>query len=175
MKILILFILLPCAVFSQKKESHGYGFIGPEGYVNNGFGNRGAFAFGAGAGLGTHAGLGASADFFLLGNGNLAKFVVIHCDISAFFSGLDKQHTLFVMASPGYVLYNKRIGYGSTAVDSKGNFAADIMGGLKAKFKKGGSAGFLFSLGYSMISFSVNNKRTEYGGFKIRLCFAVGK
>lgn len=168
----ILLLMFPIFSYSQK-NSHGYGFIGPEGFLSNKFGNRAGMAFGAGAGLGTHSALGFSFDGYFFSKE--IKFAVVHGDLTGFFSGLDKMQSPFITISPGYVLYSLNSSIGRTTYHTSGNFAIDILGGVKVRFKQSGGSGFMISGGYSMISFSTAGTKDSYSGGKIRICYSVGK
>ena len=170
---IIFLLFLPAFALSQKKESHGFGYVGPEGFLNNSLGSRAGLAFGAGAGLGKSAALGLEFDCFIFNKD--IKYNTVHGTITGFLNGIDKPGSYFIMISPGYTLYNKRVSIsGTTAVIQKGNFAFDALTGVKIRPGKT-NAGFMISFGYSSISFVTSNKKTNYGGVKIRLCFAVGK
>lgn len=177
MKYLLLLIFVPSIAFSQKKSNNGYAYLAATAFISpfdNGFGNSGGIAAGAGFAFDGKFSIGAALDALVIREKDNPRFGTAKFAFGYFFKGIHAKMTPFISAEPGLTIASKprivRSGNSYEDASTKGGFAFDGMAGFRTKTK--GKAGFYFSIGYSHITIKTGTKANGYDGAKAKVGIA---
>lgn len=171
--ILTIFFVAAILAANGQKKNHGFLLVGPEYFMNDDFGSRPGIGATFGSAFGNHFALGADISAYVFKDN--PKFGVAHGNITTWLNGITKPIAAFIAVNPGVVIHKETLSTsGNSVYDRKGGFSLDVMSGVKFKFKKDGTGGATFSIGYSEMTFKYKDQKDKFSGLKIRLCYSIG-